>query len=199
MSYFEYRDYEIEDMCNSIRERILESKKPLPPKVMNHYVSIRYRIGEGSYQYPHHGVFSWDVRPEFKTRQEAEDYLNKISWLKKEGDNFWVEDTETSYYDCKDGSSVKYHYEIHEFDIEEYEDGNSHVEYSDSEKDMLSEALYHIEKARIYMQVYNHCSDQWSFGNGRFSDEVNEEMEKFEKEFTEELPEDYDIDGITID
>lgn len=193
-SYFEYKDWDIEDLCDSIRERIHESKQPLPKKVMKHNVSIVFRIGEGSYQYPSRGWFSYDIMPNFITRQDAEKYLDNMGWIKKVKDNFWVEDNETRYYETKNGDSVPYHYEVRESDYENWEDDEYHTEYSEEEKKTLSEALYWIEKARVYMRTYDHCSDQGCFGHGGFSNEVKEELERFEKEYSEELPSDYNFE-----
>ena len=192
--WFDYSEWELDEVCNSIRERIRDSKHVLPPKVMRHYVSIMFRISESSYTNPSRIWFSYDQLPHFETRQDAEKYLDSMSWLEKTGVNSWVEEGETRYYDTKDGDSVPVHYEIHENDIEEFEDGEEHVEYSDEEKQKLSEILYLIEKAKVCLDVYDHCSDQWSFGHGQFSEELKERLERFETEFTEELPQDYDED-----
>lgn len=186
--YFDYSDWSLEELCNHIRDRIEESKKPIPPKVMKHSVSIVYRVGEGCYSYPTYGYFSYPHMPDFKNRHEAEDYLDKCGWIEKKGDNFWVDTCEKQTYKDKDGNDVYYHYEIRESDYEAYEDDEFHTEYSDEEKQKLSEALYMIEKARVYMSVYDYCCDNGCFGHGDFSDELKEELEKFEKNFTEELP-----------
>ena len=187
-SYFDYRDWDLQEICDSIREKIAESKKPIPPKVMKHDISIVYRISGVCCVYSTYHLCGYDL-PKFKTRQEAEDYLSKISWIKRTGENSWEEIPvrEEPYID-ENGNKINPHYEIRESDYEVYEDGEYYTLYSDEEKQKLSEALYMIEKARIYMQVYDHCCDQGSFGEGGFSDELKEEMDKFEKDFTEELP-----------
>ena len=191
MRYFDIYDWKLDELVDNIRERILESKKPLPKKVMRHLVIIVYRCGEGSYIFPNRGYFAHGVVPEFKTRQEAEDYLNQCDGIIKIGDGAWVEDGYNDTYTKSDGTVERCHYTIRESDYEEYEDGEHHTEYGEEEKKMLSEALYNIEKARVYMRVYDHCCDQYSFGDNRFSNELKRELEKFEKEYTEELPEDY--------
>lgn len=187
--YFDYSDWDIEEVCNHIRERIFESKKTIPPKVMKHFVSIVYRTGESCYSYGCYGLYSYGRMPEFETREDAEKFLDKCAWITKLGDNFWVEDRESRSYDTKDGKTVLCHYEIRESDYEVYEDGGDYIEYTDEEKKQLSDILYIIEKARVCMSVYDHCCDQGSLGGGSFSEELKEELDKFEKDFSEDLPE----------
>ena len=191
MRYFDIYDWKLDELVDNIRERIADSKRPIPPKVMRHCIMIVYKCGEDSYSYPNRGYFAYGVVPEFTTRQEAEEYLNHCTGITRVGDNSWVEDGYNETYEKKDGSVENCHYMIRESDYEEYEDGEHHTEYSEEEKRLLSEALYNIEKSRVYMTVYDHCCDQYSFGGGGFSDELKEELEKFEKEYTEELPDDY--------
>lgn len=189
--YFDYSDWDIEELCNHIRERIYESKKPIPGKVMKHYVSIVYKVGEGCYQYSGYGWFSYGNIPQFKTREEAEEYLDSIAWLTRTGDNSWIEEGRVRHYDTSDGKTERCHYEIRESDYEEYEDGEDHIEYTSDEKRYLSEILYNIEKARCCMDVYDHCCDQGSFGGGSFVKEFEEKISNFNKTYTEELPEDW--------
>lgn len=185
--YFDYRDWELDELCHSLRERISESKKPLPKKVMKHSVIVLYRTGEGSYMYPNWGWFSYGNVPDFKSKDEAEKYLLDVCNFTKIGENMYEDNHKNQTYTNADGNVVNCHYVIRESDYEAFEDGEYHIEYSDEEKQKLSEALYMIEKARVYMSVYDHYCDQWSFGNGRFSNELKTELENFEKEYTEEI------------
>lgn len=191
--YFEYRDWDIEDLCYSIRERLHKSKKPIPKKIWKHSVSIVYRTGENCYSYPNYGWYQLSNLPDFNTREEAEKYLDSLKWLVREGD-IWIDEHERHTYITKDEKTIPYHYEIRESDYETWEDGNYYIEYSEEEKKALSDALYWVEKARIYMGTYDHCSDQGSFGDGRFSDELKRELEKFESSYTEDYSEDYEED-----
>lgn len=183
--YFDFREWDLEEICYSLRKRIAESKKPIPPKVKRHLISIIYRTDVNCYTYSN--LKSLYSISDFKNRQEAIDFLNKFSWLTRTGDNSWEESSVRETYIDANGNEVKYHYEINEGDYEEYEDGESYFEYSNEEKEKLSEALHMIEKARVYINVYDHCCDQYSFGEGRFSDELKTELENFEKEYTENL------------
>lgn len=182
--YFEYRDWEIEDICNNIRKRIMDSKKPIPLKVKKYGVSIIYRTSETSYQ------SGWNRLHyvELEDKEQAIKFLDNCRWLVREGENMWVDDCEKHTYINKDGITIPYHFEIREYEYECYEDGNDYVEYSDEEKQMLRETLYNIEKARVYLSVYDHCSDQYSFGDGNFSNSSLSSLEKFEKEYSENLP-----------
>ena len=189
MRYIELREWDIDYICNDIRERIAESKKPIPPKIIKHYISIVYKTGENSYIYPSYGLFSYPHVPDFKSRQEAENFMNCISWLKRIGENSWEEIPVRDKYIDNNGNEINCHYMIRESDYEVYEDEESHTEYSDEEREKLSEALYIIEKAMSYIRAYDYCRDQYCFGNGGFVKELKEELDKFEKNFTEELPE----------
>lgn len=184
MRYFDIRDWDIEEMCDSLRERIAEAKKPLPKRVMKHSVSIILRTSPTSYQSPE----PYFYRERFQTREEAEKFMDKTPWIERTGDNSWIELGSRNHktYIDKEGNEVPYHYEINEYDYETWEDDEYHIEYSDSEKKMLSETLYQIEKARIYMDVYDHCCDQGSFGEGHFAQELNERLKKFEEEYNED-------------
>lgn len=184
--YFEYRDWDIEELCDSIRNRIADSKKIIPPIVKKQGVSIIFKTSENSYSYPHHFNYNYRENKSFETKEECLKCLDNTAWVEKIGDNMWIDIQEKRTYTDKDGNEIPYHYEIHEYEYEQYEDGEHYTLYSDEEKKMLSDALYHIEKARIYMQVYDHCSDQGSFGKGSFSDELKEELDKFEKNYNEE-------------
>lgn len=195
--YFDFREWDFDEICHNLRERIAESKKPIPPKVMVHSVCIVFRQSESSYTYTHSLSYSWGYNSNyqnFKTREEAEKYIATCAWIEKLGDNFYIDIDEKRTYTDKNGKEVLYHYEIKESDYEQYADGNSYYEYSDEEKRLLSETLYNIEKARAYISAYDYCCDQCSFGEGRYEREVKEELKKFEKEYTEELPPDEDYD-----
>lgn len=193
MRYFDISMWSLDELTDSIRERIRESKKKIPCKVKKHGISIVYIVGVNCYQYPNHGYFGCGMVPEFKSVGEAEMWLDGISWIDREGD-IWVEHGESHVYVDNDGNEVKCHYEIREYDYEEYEDGEEYTEYSEEEKKKLSEVLYLIEKAKVAMSVYDYCCDQWSFGHGGFSDELKEEYEKFEKGYSEDVREDGEDD-----
>ena len=187
--YHDISEWNIEELCNNIRERIAESKKPIPPKVKKHGVSIYQRTGEGCYRGTYHEFFHFYP---IKSREHAERILNSCSWLEKIGDNMWIEiGGAPEYYECKDGTMKRNHYFIEEYDYEEYEDGKDHVEYSEGEIQALKDTLFNIEKGLAYMRAYDHAEDQGSFGGGAYVEYANDELEKFNEEYTEELPDGY--------
>lgn len=188
--YFDYSDWKIEELTNSIRERITEAKTPLPKKVMKHFICIRYRTGERCYSYGGGNEWIWN-HPEFKTREDAVKYIDKLGWVERIGDNMWVDSYSTDTYKDKDGNEVPCHYVIDEYDTEVYEDGDYHIVYTDEERKYLSEALHCIEKARAYMRAYDYASGKCGFGEGSYAETTSKELEKFENEYTEELPDDY--------
>lgn len=181
--YFDYNDWDIEYLCNHIRERINESKSVIPPKVKKQGIYITFKVGDNTFQSTQY--FSGR---DFKSRKEAEDLLNKTQWIEKIGENSWKDEVENRTYATESGEEVPYHFEIVEYEYEQYEDGEDYIEYSEDEVKNLKEALYLIEKARVYMEAYDYCSDEYCFGKGGFTKELNEKLEKFEKEYTEELP-----------
>ena len=188
--YNDIHEWSIEELCHSIRERIAESKKPIPPKVKKHGVTIYYRLGEGSYRGSYNEFYHWYP---IESKEQAIDRLNKCSWLERIADNEWVEIGRASdYYECKDGTMKRQHYFIEEYDYEEYEDGENHIEYSEGEIQALKDTLFNIEKGLAYMRAYDHAEDQGSFGRGAYVEYANDELENFNEKYTEELPENYD-------
>lgn len=185
--HFDYKDWELEEICNSIRERIADSKKVIPKKITKKGVNIIYRTSETSYQSGWNRLHYVNI----EDKEQAEKYLNNCRWLIKIDENMWIDDCDKHTYTTKDGITIPCHFEIKEYDYECYEDGNDYVEYSDEEKQMLRETLYNIEKARVYLSVYDHCTDQYNFGHGDFSKELKKELEKFDTGFTEDLPPEY--------
>ena len=180
--YNDIHEWSIEELCNSIRERIAESKKPIPPKVKKHGVTIYYRLGEFGYRGTHNEFFH---HYPIESREQAERILNGCSWLEKIEDNMWVEKGHASdYYECKDGSMKRQHYFIEEYDYEEYEDGEHHTEYSEGEIQALKDTLFNIEKGLAYMRAYDHAEDQGSFGGGAYVEYANDELEYFNEYYT---------------
>lgn len=186
--YFDYNDWSLEEVCNSIRKRISDSKKPIPKKVIRHGVSIIYRTSETSYQSGWNHLHYVDI----EDKEQAIKFLDNCRWLIRVDENMWIDEVDKKTYTTKDGITIPFHFEIKEYDYECYEDGNEYVEYSEREKEDLSRILYLIEKARTCLDVYDHCCDQYSFGEDNFSKELENELYKFEENYTEELPQDGD-------
>lgn len=190
--YFEYKDWEIEEITNAMRERLAEARQPLPEKVKKHCVSIRYRTGKYSYSWWNNEILS---KSDFSSFKEAADYLDSLDWIERLGDNMWVEKIGCpDRYDDEDGNSIPCHYMIYEYDCEVYVDGEYHTEYTDDDRKALEDGLYCVEKARVYMRAFDHACDNGSFG-GSFSESLRDDFEKFEKEYTEDLPSDW-YDGL---
>lgn len=190
-NYFDYRDWKIEELVDSLRETIAESKKPIPPKVTKHFIYIRYKIGEGRYSWGPNNYWASD-HYEFKTREDAINFLNSKGWIERTGENMWIDKCYHNPYEDSNGNLVDSHYEIVECDNEVFEDGERHIEYTEEEKKLLSDALYQIEKARVYMRAYDNAMDNCSFGGGSFTECLKDELEKFENEYTESI---IDTDG----
>lgn len=185
--YFDYQDWRIEDIANSIRERLEEARTPLPPKVKKHRIIIRHKVGDGCYVIEPGESWMYE-HDEFTSRNEAIDYLNSLHWLEKVGDNAWVD----IYSTFGDKANL---YEINEYDSEVYADEQYHIDYSQEEIKYLSDALKCIEKARVYMKEYDSAENNCSFGkDGSFKNNLEKSLEKFENEYTESLPEDYHKD-----
>lgn len=193
--YFEYRDCDIEDMCNSLIRKLIDAKihNPLPPKVKKHAVVIRFKTGECCFSFPSYG---WMTKlPEFKSYDDAERFLNRTTGLFKMGANFWVDEGETRSYPTSDGPKVLYHYEIQEYDYEGFEDGNYYTEYTPEEIKHMEETLAIIDKARVYMRAFDYAEDESTFGKGAYSKTLNEYLKNYEEidfENIEELAADVD-------
>lgn len=193
MRYFdEFHMYAYEDILESLRNRIDEAKKPLPKKIMKHYVSIVQKTSETSFMYCSH--MFWHRYPDgFKTREQAEKFLNSCSWLiyNKEKD-IWVEYNEDGAFVDKDGNTVPYHYMIRESDCEVYEDEENHFEYTEEEIKKLEETLDVLEKAKVYLEAYDYCCEEYSFGYNDYTKELNERLDEFEQEKVQKKDENED-------
>lgn len=199
MKYFDFSEWTLDEIIESLRRRIYEASQPIPNKVMKHSVSIIYRLSESSYTYPNYGCLSFRNLPKFADFNEAAKYLNSLEFLERDGENFWIEVGETDTYKDEDGRDIFRHYEINEYDYEEYEDGLQHTEYTEKEREKLSETLYMLEKLKVYLKVYDDCCDNYDFGNGTYAEEIEDAINKFENEYVEDLSDlDYDEEESDI-
>lgn len=176
---YDISSMELDRMCNDIIRRLIESKEPIPPKVKKHAVAIRFKVGENCFSFPNYGWFAH--LPEFKNVGEAERFLSRIPDMMKIGDNFWVEGYEKRTYKTSNDERIQYHYEIHEYDYEEFEDGEYHTEYTEEEIEKLKETLVIINKARTYMRAYDYAEDDSVFGNGQYVRLLDEKFKYYEE------------------
>ena len=155
--HFDYSDWSIDEVCDDLRRRIREARKPLPKKVMKHYVNLIYVTGVGCGLYTH-SLYQHIQMTNPQTRKEYEDFLNNITWIERKSDNCWVEKGENQYYTDKSGNHVLYHYEIRESDHEVFEDDEFHYEYTEDEVNALIEALHTIRMGIGAMRAYDYMS-----------------------------------------
>jgi hypothetical protein len=194
MRYFDLPEWRFDEIIETLKRDIKKSEQTIPDMVKKHFINIVFKTGENCYQFSHYIYNLCDLK-ELETRKEAEDLLNSLEWLERTGDNMWVDKNHgDETYTTSDGEVIPMHYEIRESDCMVYADGNWYVRYSQEEKDKLKETLYMLEKARIYLDVYDHCHDQSSFGEGRFSDELKKRLEEFEDNYEINLDEIDDSD-----
>lgn len=175
--YFDFKDYEIEEMIQDLKNRIAETEKPLPKKVMRHNVCIVFRTDKDVYEYPRSGWFMHV--PDFETRKDAEKFLARVPGMIRLGDDYWVLDGERREYEVAYGHKVFYHYEIRESDYEQFEDGQHHYEYTPEEVIALKRTLTSMEDGLRAMRLYDKCCEDGRFGNGEFVEEMRKTTDFF--------------------
>ena len=198
--HFDYSDWSIDEVCDDLRRRIREARKPLPKKVMKHYVNLIYVTGVGCGLYTH-SLYQHIQMSNPQTRKEYEDFLDNITWIERKSDNCWVEKGENQYYTDKSGNQVLYHYEIRESDHEVFEDDEFHYEYTEDEVNALIEALHTIRMGIGAMRAYDYCCDEGVFGKGSFITEYKENMDEAKAELKKwmdniDVEDDEDCDDI---
>lgn len=133
--HFDYQQYHIEDIANSIEKEIEEATKPKPPLVWREHVSIFKKIDD----WHSRGIYMG-----FKTYNEA------VKHLKKDKAYKFVREYE------KDGKRISEFMEgdklieVKELRYQEYEDGEYHPEYTEETIQIFKDAVKILRKAAIY-------------------------------------------------
>lgn len=165
--YFDYQQYHIEDIANSIEREIEEAAKPKPPLVWKEYVSVFEKIDDWHFRHIHMG---------FKTYDEA------VKFFKKNKEYKFVREYEKDgkrISEFMDGENL---IEVKEIKHQEYEDGEYYPEYSDETIQIFRDAVKTLRKAAIYAQRID-----WFLsgddGEESLKERLEEELKKLEEQY----------------
>ena len=164
--HFDYQQYHIEDIANSIEKEIEEAAKPKPPLVWREHVSIFKKIDD----WHSRGIYMG-----FKTYNEAVKHLKKdkaykfVREYEKDGER-------TSEF--MEGDKL---IEVKELRYQEYEDGEYHPEYTEETIQIFKNAVKILRKAAIYAQRID-----WLLSGDDGEDNLKERLEKELKELEEQ-------------
>lgn len=161
--HFDYAQYRIDDIIDSIQREIDDAKKPRPPLVTKSGVSVMEKIEEGHYHYVNHHFVDFGDALYYYTNNDRYEILDRNDKV------LWVQDKNT-----------KQVYEIKYFTYEEYEDGNYYPDYSDETIKEFENAIDILCKASVYV----HRIDWFLSGDDgeeSFHLRLKEELDKLKK------------------
>ncbi len=181
--HFDYQQYRINDIADSI-ERVIETHaKPKPPTVIRKWVSLKIRTGESSYSHNYSYLSQRLYRCE--SLKEAQAILKTEPHLYMRNGRFF------SHYDMwndKKGNTHPYEYILTEQESEEYEEGheedcNYYYDFTPETIQEFRNGIQVLHKASIYAQRID-----WLLsgddGEDSFHKRLKEELEHFEKNGT---------------
>ena len=164
--HFDYQQYYIDDIANSIEKEIEEAAKPKPPLVWREGVSVFKKIDDW------HSV---DTHMRFKTYDEA------VKCLKKYRGCEFIREYE------KDGKRISEFMgcdkliEVKEIRYQEYEDGEYYPEYTEETIQIFKDAVKILRKAAIYANRID-----WLLSGDDGEDNLKERLEEELKELEEQ-------------
>lgn len=164
--HFDYQQYYIDDIANSIEKEIEEAIKPKPPLVWREGVSVFKKIDDWHSK----GVYMG-----FKTYDEA------VKNLKKDKAYKFIREYE------KDGKRISEFMgcdkliEVKEIRYQEYEDGEYYPEYTEETIQIFKDAVKILRKAAIYANRID-----WLLSGDDGEDNLKERLEKELKELEEQ-------------
>lgn len=164
---FDYKQYCLDEIIETIEDHIKQAKAPKPPKVTKRSIAI--------YKYENPKCKYNDSYISFKSIDEAIEYYKLLGY-------FVVSDiiNEDNLREiiCENiDPTVKTKLDIHEFIYECYEDDEYYLEYTDETISELNKGLDIIKKANIYINRidYLFAGDD---GEESFHKRLKEELNK---------------------
>jgi hypothetical protein len=162
--HFDYAQYRISDIADSIEREIERATGPKPPLVTKEYVSVCRVLDEHcktylGYNYP---TFNKAVR-DFTNPDDYEVLVRTDNMVRVRGKG--------------DGNI----YEVHYGTYEEYEDGGYYPEYTEETIKEFRNAIDTLRRAEIYAQRVDYliCGDD---GEESFHRRLKEELENYEQQ-----------------
>lgn len=162
--HFDYNQYHLRDIADSIEQEIERATGPKPPLVTKDYVSVCRVVDEHSkvylnYHYPTFNRAIMDfTRPDDYEILERKENMVRV---KGKGDG--------------------YIYEVHHSTYEEYEDGEYYPEYSEETIKEFRNAIDALRRAEIYAQRVDYliCGDD---GEESFHSRLKKELAEYEEQ-----------------
>ncbi|WP_368336993.1 hypothetical protein [Parabacteroides merdae] len=164
--HFDYQQYHINDIANSIEQEIEEAAKPKPPLVWREEVSVFRKIDDWQ---------SAGINKGFKTYDEAVLHLKadkayKFIWeYEKYGKRI---------AEFMEGDKL---IEVREIKYQEYEDGEYYTDYTEETIQIFRDAVKVLRKAAIYANRID-----WLLsgddGEDNFKERLEKELKKLEEE-----------------
>lgn len=162
--HFDYAQYRIEDIADSIEREIEKATAPRPPKVYETFISvIREEKLKGCTSYTY-------LSNPYKSLEEARKYYKRGYDLLEEKDKeFVVQDKVTGEV-----------YRIKECETWDYADGGFYPDYTPETLKEFRNAIHQLRKAAIYAQRVD-----WLIsgddGEDSFHERLKEDLEKLPK------------------
>ncbi len=164
--HFDYQQYHIEDIADSIEREIEEATKPKPPLVWREDVTVFRKIDDW------HSV---GIYKGFKTYDEA------VRHLKKDKAYKFIREYEKNGRRIAEFMEDDKQIEVRELKYQEYEDGEYYPEYTDETIQIFSVAFTALRTAEIYANRID-----WLLsgddGEESLKERLEEELKKLEEE-----------------
>lgn len=165
--HFDYQQYHIEDIADSIEREIEEATKPKPPLVWRENVTVFRKIDDW------HSV---GIYKGFKTYDEA------VRHLKKDKAYKFIREYEKNGRRIAEFMEGDKQIEVRELKYQEYEDGEYYPEYTDETIQIFSDAVKALRKAAIYANRID-----WLLsgddGEESLKERLEEELKKLEEQY----------------
>lgn len=164
--HFDYQQYHIEDIANSIEREIEEATKPKPPKVWKEHAAVFKKIDDCHFKSIYMG---------FKTYDEAVKYFKKDKAYK------FVREYEKDGKRTSEFIESDNLIEVEERRWQEYEDDEYYPEYTEETIQIFKDAVKILRKAAIYAQRID-----WFLSGDDGEDNLKERLKKELKELEEQ-------------
>lgn len=184
--HFDYQQWRLTEIAQTIEEDIARALKPKPARVHNDYWTIYEKDSPGSF----HPFMRYRT---FNTYEEAEKFLlsyGKVRSAEPEyasyrffGKNDVIFQSNVEFMvGTKDDEKIPVLYAIHHAEYDSYPDDADVLELEEQTIETMKEAYRQVCLARIYADLVD-----WMMsgddGEDTLQERLKEELEKFDKEF----------------
>lgn len=160
--HFDYQQYHIDDIANSIEKEIEEAAKPKPPLVWREGVMVYEKLGDAFYRGVYMGLKTYDEAVKKLKRRKDYKFIREYEKDEKRVSEFM------------DGDKL---IEVRESRYQEYEDGEYYPEYTEETIQIFKDAVKLLRKAAIYANRID-----WLLSGDDGEDSLKERLEEELKE-----------------